>query len=267
MGWIGSKTARSFAVAFGVAAAVAVATPATASTASTASAAVVPGELVQVDWLATNGGAKGISEFAFPLTVDEIGVTAPGQPLSVGQHFRFQNWQNGYIGLEIERPSADGPLLARTVFSYFGSDVQQAGCGPIHPGPGGMTCRGEIFGFALGRTCTMRVEQTGSNYWQAYAEDGTTQRSLGGVQIWNELRRMMPFGHQPVGYYGPTGSCADVPRARVQVGTPTAYATPIDHTGAPVLVAPRRPNLTCFGAVANDVVAVPGGVSVTVGRG
>ncbi len=42
-----------------------------------------------------------------------------------------------------------------------------------------MTCRGEIFGFALGRTYTMRVEQTGSNYWQAYAEDGTTQRSLG----------------------------------------------------------------------------------------
>ncbi|MBM4509982.1 hypothetical protein GS421_17000 [Rhodococcus hoagii] len=42
-----------------------------------------------------------------------------------------------------------------------------------------MTCRGEIFGFALGRTYTMRVEQTGSNYWQAYAEDSTTQRSLG----------------------------------------------------------------------------------------
>ncbi|CAM2993001.1 DUF3472 domain-containing protein [Prescottella defluvii] len=261
MGWIGSRTARSLAVAFGVAAAVAVATPATAS------ATVVPGELVQIDWLATNGGTKGISEFAFPLTIDEIGVTGPGQPLSVGQHFRYQNWQTGYIGLEIERPTADGPLVARTVLSYFGPDVQQAGCGPIFPGTGGMTCRGEIFDFALGRTYTMRVEQTGSNYWHAYAEDGTVQRSIGGVSIKNELRRMMPFGHQSVGYYGPAGSCAEVPYARVRLGTPMAYSTPVDHTGAPVLVAPRRPNLTCFGGIVNDAVAVPGGVAVTVGRG
>ncbi|WP_337456555.1 hypothetical protein [Prescottella sp. D32] len=112
-----------------MAAAVAVATPATAS------AAVVPGELVQIDWLATNGGERGIFRFAFPVTIDEIGVTGPGQTLSVGQHFGFQNWQNGYIGLEIERPTADGPLVARTVFSYFGPDIQYAGCGPINPGP------------------------------------------------------------------------------------------------------------------------------------
>jgi hypothetical protein len=70
-------------------------------------------------WLATNGGSKGISEFAFPVAIDEIGVTGPGQTLSVGQHFGFQNVQSGYIGLEIERPTADGPVVARTVFSYF----------------------------------------------------------------------------------------------------------------------------------------------------
>ncbi|BCN67013.1 hypothetical protein [Prescottella equi] len=263
MGWIGSRTGRSLVVAFGMAAAVAVATPATAS------AAVVPGELVQIDWLATNGGERGIFRFAFPVTIDEIGVTGPGQTLSVGQHFGFQNWQNGYIGLEIERPTADGPLVARTVFSYFGPDIQYAGCGPINPGPGGMTCRGELFDFVPGKTYTLRVEQMGSNYWQGAIDDGTTgyPRSLGGVQIWNELRLARPFGYQSVGYYGASGSCAEVPRARVRLGTPTSVGPGSGFTGKPVLVAPRRPNLTCFGAVANDVVAVPDGVSVTVGRG
>ncbi|WP_420879514.1 hypothetical protein [Rhodococcus sp. (in: high G+C Gram-positive bacteria)] len=261
MGWIGSRAVRSFAAAFGVGVAAVMAAP------GTATAAVVPGEMVQIDWLATNGGTKGISEFAFPVTIDEIGVTGPGQTLSVGQHFTFQNWQGGYIGFEIQRPAADAPLVARTVFSYFGPDVQQAGCGPIHPAPGGMTCRGDFFDFTLGKTYTLRVEQMGSNYWQASVGDGTVQRWLNGVQIKDELRRMMPFGYQSVGYYGTSGSCGDVPRARVRVGTPTSYATPIDYTGAPVLVAPRRPNLTCFGAVANDVVAADGGVQVTVGRG
>ncbi|MGF7123088.1 hypothetical protein [Rhodococcus sp. AG1013] len=261
MGGIGSRTVRSLVALFGVAAAVVMASPATAT------AAVVPGELVQIDWLAANGGTKGVSEFAFPVTIDEIGVTGPGQTLSVGQHFGFQNWQGGYIGLEVQRPAIDAPLVARTVFSYYGPDVQHAGCGPIVPGPGGMTCRGEFFDFALGRTYTLRVEQMGSNYWHAYVGDGTMQRSISGVQITNELRRMMPFGHQSVGYYGPSGSCAEVPHARVRLGTPVSFSTPIDYTGEPVLVAPRRPNLTCLGGIVNDAVAVPGGVAVTVGRG
>ncbi|PTR22187.1 hypothetical protein C8K36_11256 [Rhodococcus sp. OK519] len=261
MGWSGSGTVRVLMAAAAAAAAVVVAAPATAT------AAVVPGELVQIDWLATNAGTKGISEFAFPVTIDEIGVTGPGQTLSVGQHFNFQNWQGGYIGLEVQRPAADAPLIARTVFSYYGPDVQQAGCGPIFPGPGGTTCRSDFFDFALGKTYTLRVEQMGSNYWQAYVGDGSVQRWLSGVQIWNELRRMMPFGYQSVGFHGASGSCAEVPHARVRLGTPTAYSTPIDYTGTPVLVAPRRPNLTCFGGIVNDAAAIGGGVQVTVGRG
>ncbi|QCQ93450.1 hypothetical protein E7742_21005 [Rhodococcus sp. SGAir0479] len=262
MGWVGSRAVRSFVAACGAAAAVAVVAPATAT------AAVVPGELVQIDWLATNGGSKGISEFAFPVTVEEIGVTGPGQTFSVGQHFGFQNGQGGYVGIEIERPAADAPLVARTVFSYFGPDVQQAGCGPLVPGPGGMTCRGDFFDFVLGKTYSLKVEQMGSNYWQASVDDGAMRypRALSGVQIWNELRRLTPLGYQSVGYYTPADSCSDVARASVRLGTPRAYATPVDYVGTPVLVAPRRPNLTCLGAVANDVVPVDGGVRVTVGR-
>ncbi|GAB2645180.1 hypothetical protein ABI214_11500 [Prescottella soli] len=262
MGWIGSRAARALVASAGAAAALAVAAP------PAATAAVVPGELVQIDWLATNGGSKGVSEFAFPVTIDEIGVTGPGQTLSVGQHFGFQNWQSGYIGLEIERPTADGPLVARTVFSYFGPDIQSPGCGPVGPTTGGMTCRGDFFDFVLGKSYTLKVEQMGSNYWQASLDDGAMRypRALSGVQITNELRRMMPVGYQSVGYYGSSGSCAEIPHARVRLGTPTAFATPIDYSGAAVLVGPRRPNLTCFGAVANDVVPVDGGVQVTLGR-
>ena len=261
MGWIGSRTTRALMASVGAAAIVAVAAP-------PASAAVVPGELAQIDWLATNGGERGIFEFAFPVTIDEIGVTGPGQSLSVGQHFNFRNGQNGYIGLEIERPTAGGPVAARTVFSYFGPDIQNAGCGPVVPGPGGMTCRGDFFDFALGKTYTLRVEQAGSNYWQGSVDDGSMAypRVMTGVQIWNELRLLRPFGYQSVGYYGVSDSCADVPRARVRLGTPTSVGPGSDFTDRPVLVAPRRPNLTCFGAVANDVVPVDGGVQVTVGR-
>lgn len=262
MGWIGSRTARALVASVGAAAAVAVAAP------TDATAAVVPGELVQIDWLATNGGERGIFEFAFPVTIDAIGVTGPGQTLSVGEHFNFQNGQNGYIGLEIERPAADAPVVARTVFSYFGPDIQNAGCGPVVPGTGGMTCRGDLFDFALGKTYTLRVEQMGSNYWQGSVDDGTMPypRATSGVQIWNELRLLRPFGYQSVGYYGASDSCAEVPRAQVRLGTPTSVGPGSDFIGRPVLVAPRRPNLTCFGAVANDVVPVDGGIQVTVGR-
>ncbi|WFR72528.1 hypothetical protein P9209_00435 [Prescottella defluvii] len=112
------------------------------------------------------------------------------------------------------------------------------------------------------------MEQMGSNYWQGSVDDGAMPypRATSGVQITNELRRMMPFGYQSVGYYGPSGSCAEIPHARVRLGIPTAFATPIDYIGEPVVLAPRRPNLTCFGAMVNDAVPVAGGVQVTLGR-
>ncbi|MBM4509983.1 hypothetical protein GS421_17005 [Rhodococcus hoagii] len=128
MGWIGSKTARSFAVAF-------VWPLPSRWPHRTASAAVVPGELVQVDWLATMvvRRASPSSRFHSPRRDRS---DRSGQPLSVASTFGSRT---GRTAISDWRSNARAPTdrssPARS--SAISVPTSNRPLRPHHPGPAG----------------------------------------------------------------------------------------------------------------------------------
>ena len=247
-----SKTARRCAVAV-AAAALTFAIPQQASAA---------GGNVAIDWSIPGTPSSGLTNVAFPITVNP--ATAHESGLYFAQEFGFKNSKEmGYTGLQ-PRPDSGGHERLHGVFSAFGAGISSSDSN-CHAGADsgqGVSCSVDFDG-VYGHTYALKVARSGTDTWTGIVTDTVTKTShhIGTYTMPANSGNLMGWYGGFVEYYLGVPTCSQLLRTDVVFGGPTTT----DGGGLTGTSTATKEYADCIGQADYHATQVGNGTHITRG--